>query len=164
MSLSSMVAGLDAAGVRFVVIGGLAAIVHGSPRMTNDLDICFDREPENLKRLAEVLASWEVFPRDFPENVAWEMDFRTLRMTTVLTLRGREGHIDIFAQVDGVGGYEECAAASEWADIGGHRVRVLSLPALIAAKRAAGRPKDVDDIHTLELIQERKTRGGPAGS
>ena len=160
MSLTSMVIGLDDAGVKFVLIGGLAGIVHGPPRLTNDVDVCYDRSPENLERLARVLAEWSAYPRDFPRDLPWEMDVCTLKAATVLTLQTSAGFLDVLAEVAGVGGYRECEAASEWADFSGHRIRVLGLRALIASKKAAGREKDRADILTFErILQQREASG-----
>jgi predicted nucleotidyltransferase len=161
MSLTSMVIGLEEASVNFVLIGGLAGIVHGSPRMTNDVDVCHDRDPENLERLAKLLAAWNAYPREFPPGLPWEMDVRTLKAATVLTLQTSEGFLDVLAEVAGVGGYAECEAESEWVDFSGHRIRVLGLHALIAAKKAAGRERDLADILTFErILQQRGTMNG----
>ncbi|HKP76511.1 MAG TPA: hypothetical protein VJT67_13365 [Longimicrobiaceae bacterium] len=154
-----MVLGLEDAGVRFVLIGGLAGIVHGSPRLTNDVDVCFDRLPDNLERLAAVLASWKAYPRGFPPDLPWEPDVRTLKAATVLTLQTTEGFLDVMAEVAGVGVYAECEAASEWAEFSGKRIRVLGLRALIAAKQAAGRERDLADILTFERILESRKSG-----
>lgn len=155
-----MVIGLEDAGVEFVLIGGFAGIVHGSPRLTNDVDVCYDRSPENLERLARVLAGWDAYPRDFPRDLPWEMDVRTLKAATLLTLQTSEGFLDVMAEVPGVGGYAECEAASEWVDFSGHPVRVLGLPALIASKKAADREKDRADVLTFErILQQREASG-----
>jgi hypothetical protein len=154
MSLSAMVAELDAAGVRFVLIGGLAGIIHGSPRMTNDVDICYGRDSGNLERLASALASWDAYPRDLPPGLPWCMDAQTLRMAMILTLKTTRGFIDIFAGVAGVGDFAECDALAETAEIGGRSIRVLGLRGLIAAKEAAGRPRDRADILTYRKILE----------
>lgn len=152
MSLSGMVADLDRAGVRFVLIGGLAGIVHGSPRMTNDVDICFERAPDNLERLAALLASWDAYPIDVPPGLPWCMDAQTLKMTTILTLKTTRGFIDVFAEVPGVGDYEACNAQAVTAELGGRSIRVLGLRGLIAAKRVADRTLDRADIITYEKI------------
>jgi hypothetical protein len=154
MSLSAMVADLDLSGVRFVQIGGLAGILHGSPRMTNDVDICYDRDPENLKRLAGVLASWDAFPRDSNRDLPWCMDAQTLRMASILTLQTSRGLIDVFAEVPGVGDYAACDAQAETIGFGGRNIRVLGLRGLIAAKRVADRIMDRADILTYQKILE----------
>ncbi|MBV9108840.1 MAG: hypothetical protein JO306_05510 [Gemmatimonadetes bacterium] len=154
MSLTSIVADLDRAGIRFVLIGGLAGIVHGSPRMTNDVDVCYDRARENLERLAALLASWDARPVNFPEDLPWCMDAQTLRMSSILTLQTRRGFIDVFAEVPGVGDFAACDAIAETFEIGGRDVRVLGLRGLIASKRVADRTLDRADIVTYRKILE----------
>lgn len=158
MSLSAMVRALVDADVRFVIFGGYAGMLHGSPRMTNDIDICYDREPGNLKRLASALASLDAYPREMEPGLPWQMDAQTLRMTTILTLLTREGLIDVFAEVPGVGDYAACEADSEWIDFMERKVRILSLRGLIASKKVAGRKFDTQDILTYEHIL--KLKGG----
>lgn len=160
MSLTSMVIGLQKAGVRCVVIGGYASMVHGSPRVTNDVDICFDREPDNLRHLADLLAEWGAYPRDMEPGLPWIMDAATLRNASILTLATREGYLDLLDRVEGVGDYAACVADSEWAELMGTPFRVLKLDALIRAKRAAGREKDL--IHIRELEYLRELENGPA--
>jgi hypothetical protein len=144
-----MVLGLQRANIRFVVIGGYAAMVHGSPRVTNDVDICYDREPDNLKRLAEVLANWKAYPREMEPGLPFIMDAATLRNVSILTLTTSEGYLDVLAYVEGIGDYSACDAEAEWEELSGTRFRVLTLEALIRAKRAAGREKD--QLHLKEL-------------
>ena len=154
MSLSAIVADIDRAGVRFVLIGGLAGIAHGSPRMTNDVDICYDRASDNLERLAALLASWEAYPRDFPPGLPWCMDAQTLRMASMLTLQTSRGFIDVFADLPGVGDYAVCDAQAETVEFGGRNIRVLGLRGLIDSKRVADRVLDRADILTYEKILE----------
>jgi hypothetical protein len=152
MSLLSMVEGLLDARVDFVVIGGLAARAHGSPRITEDLDLCYDRSPENLRRLAECLASWHAYLRGADSGLPWSADVRALRTSPVLTLQTDQGQIDIMDRVAGVGEYAEVFAHSIETTSESLRFRVLDLPSLLAAKRAARRPKDLAQIPELEAL------------
>lgn len=161
MSFHSMLARLEQAQVRCVVVGGIAGTVHGSAYITQDLDICYDATDENRTTLAALLASWGVHLRGAPPDLPFTLDSRALRTTPLLTLRTREGDIDLLDQVPGVGGYTECLAASEAVEWDGTRFRVLTLPALIAAKRAAGRRKDREHLIELEaLLALRDHYGG----
>ena len=153
MSLLSMVVGLQEAGVRFVLVGGLAATAHGASRVTDDLDICYDRERDNLEQLATLLASWNAYPREMEPGLPFFMDARTLRNTSILTLRTRQGDIDLLDRVEGVGDYNACLEASERLTIGSEDIRVLKLDALISAKKTAARPKDFEHLQELEAIQ-----------
>ncbi len=81
--------------VRFVLIGGWAAVLHGSPTVTVDLDICYDRTPTNLERLASALAELEVRLRGFPPDLPFAIDARALRSGDVFTLTTRAGDLDL---------------------------------------------------------------------
>lgn len=141
---------LSDAGVDFVVIGGWAAIFHGSSHVTNDLDICYSRDQENLRRLAAALAPYHPRPRGFPKELPFVWDAATLSNGTVFTLTTNLGIIDLLAEVSGVGSYREVLAASVEVEAFDRRVRALDLPSLIQAKKAAGRPKDLLVLPELE--------------
>lgn len=160
MSFSSMLQGLTAARVRFVVIGGLAARAHGSPRLTDDLGLCYDTAPDNVERLAALLDSWETYPRGVERGLPFFMDVRQLRTTPIMTLTTREGFLDVLDRVEGVGGYADALAESEEFEGFGIRFRALTLPALIAAKRATGRQKDADQLPELEALLALRGEGG----
>jgi predicted nucleotidyltransferase len=154
----TIVRGLLEGGVRFVVIGGVAASVHGSARVTFDVDICYDPAPENLERLAQVLKSWDAYLRGAEPGLPWVLDARSVRINPVLTLVTRLGNVDVMDRIDGVGDYRKVLASSAEVDYDGARFRVLSLDALIAAKRATGRRKDREALLELEALRE-KIRG-----
>lgn len=161
-----MVSGLVEGGVRFVVIGGVAGAAHGSRRLTDDLDICYEPSQENRKRLAARLGLWRAYPRGVELSLPFVLDEVTLHRSPMLTLRTDEGDLDCFIAVKGVGVYSDVAAASDPANVGALQFRVLSLPALIKAKRAAGRPKDQEALLELEALQELapRPRGAAANS
>lgn len=147
-----MLQGLNESGVKFVVVGGLAATAHGSRRVTDDLDICYDTKSRNLVRLAELLAQWKAYPRGIDEELPFFMDERQFRTTPIMTLTTREGFIDVLDTVKGVGAYDECRKRSRAVEAYDIRFRVLDLPALIDAKRATRRPKDIDQLPELEAL------------
>ena len=153
MSFASMLEGLTTKKVRFVVVGGLAAAAHGSTRLTNDLDVCYDAmDRDNVKALATVLASWNAYPRGVPKDLPFIMDDRTLRGAPILTLTTTEGDIDVMDQIAGIGPYAQVRKHSEQVTALGVRFRVLDLPSLIKAKRAAGRPRDFEHLPELEAL------------
>ena len=164
MSLLSMLEGLTGASVDFVVIGGVAARAHGSTRITEDLDICYASHPDNVHRLARLLASWDAYPRGIERDLPFFMDTQTFKTTPVMTLATREGALDVFDAVKGVGDFESVQSSSVVVDAGAFRFRALSLEGLLKAKRATGRPKDIDQIPELEalieLTEARRSRGG----
>ncbi len=153
MSFASMLRGLTRRKVRFVVVGGVAAAAHGSSRVTNDLDICYDAaERANLIALASVLAAWEAYPRGIEPGLPFILDDRTLFGAPILTLTTTEGDIDVLDRIAGVGDYAAVRRHSEKISALGVSFRVLDLPSLIKSKRAAGRPRDHDHLPELEAL------------
>ena len=143
---------LVSAGVRFVVIGGVAATIHGSARFTNDIDLCYDTAADNLEALVKVLRGWHAYLRGVERGLPFVLDVRALRTTPVMTLTTDRGDIDILDRVAGIGNYAKALAASEPVVIGRTTFRALTLPALIAAKKAAGRPRDIEHLIELEAL------------
>lgn len=148
-----MLQGLRSAEVKFIVIGGLAASAHGSRRVTDDVDICYDTGKANITKLVELLAKWKAYPRGIEDGLPFFMDERQLRTTPLMTLRTTEGFIDVLDVVKGVGNYSKCRERSKYVEAFGIRFRVIDLDALIDAKKATGRPKDVDQLPELEALR-----------
>lgn len=158
MSIQSLVTGLTAAEVEFVVVGGVAGAVQGSPFVTNDLDICYADNRANVTRLAKVLATWKPYPREWDEGLPFTMDARAIRTTPLMTLRTIEGDIDLLDRIAGVGDYAAAVESSEEVTAFNIRFRVLTLDALIRSRRAAARPKDLAQLATLEaMVDLRKS-------
>ena len=158
MSLLSMLKGLTHAKIEFVVIGGVAARAHGSPRITEDLDVCYCTEKENLDLLAELLVSWHAYPRGVEAGLPFIMDRRTLETIPILTLTTDQGALDLFDVVAGVGEFAAVSNASVDIDGGDVQFLALDLPGLLKAKKAAGRPKDIDQLPELEALLELRRR------
>ncbi len=154
MNLTPLVEALTDAGVDFVIIGGWSAILHGSARMTEDLDICYSRSRENLKRLVRALAPFHPRLRDFPPDLPFIWDEVTLRNGTVFTLNTDSGILDLLAEVAGVGDFAAVKARSVPVEAFGRKVLTMDLPSLIASKRAAGRAKDLLVLPELESLAE----------
>jgi len=149
---------LLAHGVDFVVIGGIAAVAHGSPRVTNDLDVSFAVDPSNLEALGKALIELNARLRGVPEAVPFVPDAATLRRIEVLTLATDAGSLDVLANPSGAS-YATLRKTAQLADFGGFSVRIASISALITMKRAAGRPKDLADVAELETIQRLQAQG-----
>jgi hypothetical protein len=158
MSFATMLQGLRANEVKFVVVDGVAAATHGSRRVTDDVDICYDPGKANVTRLAEVLSQWDAYPRGIERGLPFFMDERQFRTTPIMTLTTREGFIDVLDIVKGVGKYSKCRERSAEVEAFEIRFRVLDLPALIDAKRAVGRPKDIDQLPELEALLALSSR------
>jgi len=144
---------LVAAGVDFVVIGGIAVLLQGYPRFTRDLDIAFASDRANLKALGGVLVELEAKLRDVEPDLPFVPDERTLQGIELLTLQTSSGLLDVQRRTPGVSSYESLRRRADRVDIDGFSVLVASPDDLIAMKRAAGRPVDQIDIAALEAIK-----------
>jgi hypothetical protein len=143
---------LVARGVDFVVIGGIAAVLHGSARLTYDLDLCFAPDTANLAALGDVLVALDARLRGVDEPVPFVPDAAALRRIEVLTLATRLGDVDVLVRPAGAPSYEGLRRRADRYDVGDFRVLVASVQDLIAMKRVAGRPKDLADVAELEAI------------
>lgn len=157
--LEGYLTALHGSGVEFVIIGGVAAQAHGSARVTQDLDICYNRTDENLRRLVRALSPFEPYLRGAPPGLPFSFSAATLRAGLNFTLTTTIGDIDLLGEVTGGGGYDQVAAHSDEIDAFGFATRIISLPWLIHVKRAAGRPKDLEVIAELEALEEEIERG-----
>lgn len=152
--LFSVARTLAAGDVSFVIVGGLAIRSHGGNYVTEDLDLCYARDVENLKKLAACLAPLDPRPRGMDPHLPYIFDWSTLRNGTNFTFRTKMGDIDLLGEVAGVGTYPELEKESILVDLDGHKARILSIPGLIRAKEAAGRPKDEAGLKILYALQE----------
>src|SRR6266704_3124794 len=150
------------AGVEFVIIGGVAAITHGSVRQTFDLDVAAPMALENLQALVGALADLHPKFRMRPDLPVVTPENRNLRGLKNLYLTTDMGPLDVLGLVEGVGDYSVVRALASECDLGEGigKCNVLNLDALISAKRAANRPKDHPTIAELEVIR-RRLQGGP---
>jgi len=132
---------LGAGGVRFVMVGGVAAAAHGSPRSTQDLDVVYGWDDENLRRIAATLGPHRPYLRGAPPGLPFCLDFETLRSGLNFTLSTDLGWIDLLGEIAGAGGYENLATQSITVDIFGIQCKLIGLDALILAKRALAVPR-----------------------
>lgn len=149
---------LATGGVEFIVIGGVAANIHGSAHLTFDLDVLYRRTPENLTRVAATLAPLAPYLRGVPAGLPFQLDAATLARGLNFTLSTTLGDLDLLGEVAGGGTYEALADEAETATLDGRIVQCVSLRRLIALKRAAGRPKDLDALAGLEALLEERER------
>lgn len=153
---------LNTAGVRYVVVGGLATVLHGYARLTADVDLAVDLAPEEAAKMIRALVSKgfrpqiPVRPDEFADPLVREVWFR-------------EKHMRAFSLVDPANPMQvvdlllkpEVPFQTLWADsqefmLNQTKIRIASLPHLIALKRHAGRPQDLADVEQLELIRRGK--------
>lgn len=142
-----------------VIVGGVAATLHGSALLTNDVDVCYARDSSNLRRLAEALQSVNARLRNVPEGLPFILDTETLKRGLNFTFSTDIGDLDLLGEVRGVGVYKDVLEGSITFELFGHQFAVIDIGKLIVAKRAAGRPKDLIALPELEAIQEAQSNG-----
>jgi len=142
--------------VECIVIGGLAATIHGSARLTQDVDVCYSRSAANLDRLVSALQPLRPYPRGAPPGLPFEWSAATLKSGLNFTLITSAGPLDLFGEVVGGGTYEELLPQTVIVSLFGLDVKCLELDRLIKTKRAAGRPRDLEAIAELEALREER--------
>lgn len=152
---------LNASGGRYVVVGGLATVLHGHARLTADIDVIVEFEREGLTRLLNELTDLGLRPRppvaatDFADpacRAAWIRD-KGMRVFSFWDPQNPMRELDLFVEhpID----FEDLWSRSVLVEIGGTEARIASIEDLIALKRLAGRPQDLQDIQALESIAKR---------
>ena len=149
---------LSAGKVEFVLVGGVAATIHGSSRLTQDLDIVYARTHENISRLAESLRLHRPYLRGAPPGLPFRWDAATIERGLNFTLTSDIGDIDLLGEIVGGGRFEDLLPDTIQVSLFGLECRCLSLPRLIEVKRAAGRPKDLEAIAELEAILDERNK------
>lgn len=162
MILEPIFVALNDAGVRYVIVGGLATVLHGFSRLTHDVDLAVDLVPVEAAKVIAVLTAMGFRPRapvdacDFARaevRAAWLRE----KNMTVFSLWDPDNPlrvVDLFVSnpID----FEELWRGAEEVTLQNTTVRIASIDHLIAMKRMAGRPHDLRDIEALELIREEK--------
>jgi len=142
--------------VEFVVVGGFAAIAHGSPLITQDVDICLLPSTENWMRLHSALDGLNPIHRMTPNKKPLELTVEFCKGLKSLYLDTSLGQLDCMSEVDGAGTYEKVAADSEEIELPFGLCRIMSLEALIQSKETIARPKDILALTHLRAIKEIK--------
>jgi hypothetical protein len=141
--------------IDFVIVGGFAAMLHGSSLLTRDLDVCTVLTRESVGKLREIFRELHPFHRlsgqklSFLDNPAPDVEVHNLYLGTDL------GPVDLLSSILGVGDFESVRANAVEVDLFGRRCRVMSLDNLIRAKEALGRDKDVQSVLQLRAIREK---------
>jgi len=166
-SLEALARALNAAEVRYLVVGGVAVNAHGYIRYTQDVDLVITLEPANIFRAFECLATLGFKPAvpitseqfaDAGLRQQWIRD-KGMKVLNFFSDTYRETNVDVFVSVP-FDFEREYAAAMQGELAPGLAVRFVSLPTLIAMKQQANRPRDLDDIQHLRWIMEEKKRDG----
>lgn len=141
-----------------ILIGGWAAIIHGSARSTVDVDFVYSRDPENLKRIVDAFQPLDPYLRDAPPGLPFLWDVKTLETGLNFTLTTSIGPIDLMGEVPGGGNYENLIKQSQKIELADSSLLCADLDCLIQLKRAAGRPKDFEAVAELIQIMERGSK------
>ncbi len=144
--------------VEFIIIDGTAAVLHGSSRLTQDLDVVYKRSSQNIARLVAALKGQSPYPRGAPPGLPFQWTEATIQLGLNFTLETGLGPLDLFGEILGGGGYDDLLGHTFEVELFGIRCRCLDLEALIRTKRAAGRPRGLEAIAELEAIREERQR------
>ncbi|HVM54052.1 MAG TPA: hypothetical protein VM262_12715 [Acidimicrobiales bacterium] len=162
LDIDAVLAALDRHGVRFIVVGGQAARLWGSPSLTQDFDAAYARDHANLERLAAALQELGARLRvaNVDEDLPFLLDAETLERGFNFTFRTTAGDVDMLGLPAGVDGYDELAPNAVVMRIAGRDVHVCALDDLIRMKIAAGRPKDRIEVEVLAALRDERDRRG----
>ena len=151
----SLIETLSTYNIKFIIVGGVAANLHGAAQVTFDLDICYERSEENLRLLTSALNTFHprLRGKSLPENLPFQLDFKTLQNGLNFTLQTDAGPLDLLGEVVAVGEYAASLKETEEYEIYGFRCKVLSLDALIRNKKSVGRKKDLSGLVELEALK-----------
>lgn len=157
--LASVAEILSRHGVEFMVIGGQAETIFGSPRVTYDIDLCHRRTPENLKRLAEALREIKPTLRNAPPDLPFIIDERTLALGSNFTFSTPYGDLDFLGWVEPIGDYDSLITRAERHTFAGREYQVIALEDLIRVKEHIRRPKDQESLFQLRAIRDIRAGG-----
>lgn len=148
-------------GVRYVLVGGIAATLRGSPSMTYDIDVAPDLAPDNLDRLTAALRELGAVRYTEPDEDIAEPRSDELK-ARVEQFASPIGYIDVLRELRAIGGYDRLIGQADLIDVAGTGVYVAALDDIIVSKEAAGRPKDLSQLPALYALREELTGGAPA--
>jgi len=153
---------LNQAGVRYVVVGGLAVVLHGHPRLTADVDLVVDLDPAAAELAIRTLTAMGLKPRipvdpaafaDSVQRQAW-IDERGMTVFSLYDPSNALRSVDLF--VEAPFPFEDLWSRSKLISLPSGDVRVASIDDLINMKRIAGRPQDSEDIKALEVLRDEQ--------
>ncbi len=156
-----IITALNGHDVEYVLIGGLAAVLHGSPYQTEDADVTPAPGRDNLRRLAAALVELDARLRvsNEPEGIPFDRSAEALEKASIWNFQTRCGMLDLSFRPSGTDGYADLAGNATGREVGGQRVKVASLADIVRSKEAAGRVKDHAVLPTLRALLERQQRG-----
>ena len=145
-------------GIEFVIIGGVAARIHGSSYVTDDLDVCYARSEENLRKISDWLEGHHASLRGAPANLPFVPDVNTLRAGSNFTFLTDVGNVDFLGEVQPIGFYPTVLQHSFSVEVFGIQCRIIDIDTLIQIKKIISRAKDTVVALELEAIKELERR------
>lgn len=157
-----MITVLGRHGVRYVLIGALAARLQGFPRVTADADITPADDRENLERLAAALQELDarVYTESVPEGLSFDCSAPMLARAAMWNLVTSAGRLDIAFQPSGTDGYDDLAKDALRFDVFGVDLDVARLEDIVRSKQASDRPQDRQDVVIMRELIRRRDAGG----
>lgn len=151
---------LNSHNIKFIIIGGQAAVLQGSAYITVDIDICYSRDKKNLENIVKALSPFHPYLRGSPKDLSFIFDSKTLQSGLNFTFSTDIGDIDLIGEIQGIGYYNDALKYSETMEIYGIPCHVLTIEGLIKSKKSAGRPKDEPVIKELKALLEIRRQKG----
>jgi predicted nucleotidyltransferase len=155
MQLTQLVQRLCEADIDFVIVGGYAAVLHGSSHVTRDLDVCMVLSSANVEKLREIFKDLHPTHRFTPQRLSFLNNPDPGVSLKNLYLQTDIGAVDFLSTITGVGSFEDVGRGAVSVELFGKRLRVIGVEDLIKAKEALGREKDVLVAKELRAILEK---------
>jgi hypothetical protein len=147
--------------VELVLVGGMAAMFHGSDVVTHDIDFCIPFTTDNMSKIVAALRDLNPTFRQRPDRPPMWKEPERLATFNVMLIETTLGYVDFLRDIDGVGQFAEVLAQSQITEVApGISCPMIGLDALITAKRAANRPKDRIALPHLEAAK-RESQSPP---
>ncbi len=159
LNLEKLIENLHKSKIEYILIGGMAALAHGAPVFTFDLDIVHKRSDGNLEKIKDLLISLDAYQRR-PDDLKLKPDFDALKGTGHMLLSTRFGPMDILGKIEKGLGYDELINHVIEIEFHSFKIHVLDLETLIELKKESTRPEDQHRLsileNTLEQIRQEK--------
>lgn len=145
--------------IEFVLVGGFAAVVHGSGEVTQDIDVCLNFSRDNLELLARALRDLHPVHRLTPNKLPFEITDSNWQSLRNIYLQTDWGIVDCLGEVGGIGGYQQVFEVSTSVQLAIGECRILTIEALIRAKETMARPHDLRTASVLKCILRKRHDG-----
>ena len=148
--------------ITYLIVGGLAVVLHGRPRLTTDIDLIIALDKENCLKTIEILENLNYKPRipvnskDFADPKIRNNWIKEKGLTVMSFFSETNPLVGIDIFVECPSDYDAMLSRSIYKELGDIKVRVASIDDIISLKKVANRPKDIEDIKALELIKNEE--------